>query len=577
MSMRYHGVAASDGIAIAPLFVLQEVSAQVIESHDVQVGEELSRLSDAATRTKAELVNLHDVALEKMGAENAQIFEAHLQILEDPEFIGAIRSMIETDSVNAEYALVTVSDQLVAIFENIEDEYLRQRSSDIQDISKRVLGHLQGGAASGLRDLTHSVVLAAKDLTPSDTVLLDKNLVKGFITDVGGRTSHSAIMARSLGIPAVVGLGDVVGGVEPGDVVIVNGFEGDVIVNPTEDELSAFTARMNRESEQAKGLLAFKEQPTVSADGHKVELAGNIGSPKDLEAVLDNGGEGVGLFRSEFLYMNRTTAPSEEEQFEAYREVAEGLAGRPVVIRTLDVGGDKEIPYLDLPKERNPFLGYRAIRFCLDHVDLFKTQLRAVLRASHYGNVKMMFPMISNIQEIRQAKQLVEDAKSELRSTGHPFDEQMEIGIMVEIPASAVAADLLAKEVDFFSIGTNDLIQYTMACDRMNEQIAALYQPYHPAILRLVKMVIDGAHRHGKWAGMCGEMAGDLTAVPLLLGLGLDEFSMSASSILKVRQAIRAMSHEEAGQLAEDALQADSQEAVKELVASWKSAPMTTR
>lgn len=349
----------------------------------------------------------------------------------------------------------------------------------------------------------------------------------------------------------------------------MNGFDGEVIADPTETELAAYTERMQSAAASEQQLLALKDEPSTTTDGHKVELAGNIGTPQDLAAVLDNGGEGVGLFRSEFLYMNRATAPTEEEQFASYREVAEGLAGKPVIIRTLDVGGDKEIPYLDLPKESNPFLGYRAIRVCLDRTDLFKMQLRAILRASHYGNVKLMFPMISNISEIRQAKQVLQEVKQELCAESIPFDEAIEVGIMVEIPASAVAADLLAKEVDFFSIGTNDLIQYTMACDRMNERISHLYQPYHPAILRLVKMVIDGAHRQGKWVGMCGEMAGDLTAAPILLGLGLDEFSMSAKSILKVRKFIRGASYSDALQLAQEALNQDSQEAVQALVAKW--------
>ncbi|MDQ0189488.1 phosphoenolpyruvate--protein phosphotransferase [Alicyclobacillus cycloheptanicus] len=569
MRTRYQGIPASDGIAVAPLFILEASAPAVEERHDVSVTAEQSRLQAAIEQTKAELQTLFETAKEKMGAENAQIFTAHLQILEDPEFAGAIANTIDAQSVNAEFAVTTVANQLVAVFEQMEDEYLRQRASDIKDVSQRLLSHVQGVSRTSLAELQSPVVLAAEDLTPSDTVVLDKNLVKAFITDVGGKTSHSAIMARSLGIPAVVGLGPITHSLVSGTTVMVNGFTGEVIVDPTPDEQAEFAASIERHAAAEEQLKALVNEPSVTTDGRQVEVGGNIGSPQDLAAVLENGGEGVGLFRSEFLYMNRTAAPTEEEQFEAYRQVAAGLNGRPVVIRTLDVGGDKEIPYLDLPAERNPFLGYRAIRVCLDRTELFQTQLRAILRASHYGNIKMMFPMISNITEIRRAKQVLEEVKADLRRNAIPFDEHLEVGIMIEIPAAAVAADLLAKEVDFFSIGTNDLIQYTMACDRMNEQISHLYQPYHPAILRLVKWVIDGAHRHGKWVGMCGEMAGDLTATPILLGLGLDEFSMSAKSILKVRQAIRNLSYEQAQKLAETALAEESEEAVLALVEAW--------
>ncbi|MCL6453897.1 MAG: phosphoenolpyruvate--protein phosphotransferase [Alicyclobacillus sp.] len=567
--MVFRGVAASDGIAIGPLFVLQHAPVEVEERRGVAVDAELARLDDAVAKTKQDLQSLHETALERLGPDEAAIFTAHLQILEDPEFVGATKRQIETDQVNAEFALTTVSNQLVALFEQLEDDYLRQRAADIKDIRQRVLSHLLGTGSANLSNLTHPVVLAAVELTPSDTVVLDKRRVQAFITDVGGRTSHSAIMARSLGIPAVVGLGSATASIPPGTTVIVDGFGGEVIADPDAAEIARFTERMEEAAADAKVLATLKGEPSVTRDGHKVELAGNIGTPADLAAVLDNGGEGVGLFRSEFLYMNRDTAPTEEEQFTAYRDVAERLAGKPVVIRTLDVGGDKEIPYLDLPKEANPFLGYRAIRVCLDRTDLFRTQLRAILRASHYGNVKVMFPMISNVSEVRRAKQVLAEVKDDLRREGVPFDDRMEVGIMVEIPSVAVAADLVAPEVDFFSIGTNDLIQYTMACDRMNERISHLYQPYHPAILRLVKMVIDGAHRHGKWVGMCGEMAGDETAAPLLLGLGLDEFSMSAGSILKIRQRVRNLRFADAEALAAAAVHEESQEAVRARVARW--------
>lgn len=569
LSRRVRGIAASDGIAIAPVFVLKSNAQAIEENHSVAIEKELVRLQSAATKTKEDLDALYAATNEKLGASHAQIFAAHLQILADPMFVGAMQTTIQTDCVNVEFALQSVTEQLVSIFEAMDDEYMRQRSSDIKDVSGRLLGYLQGTNPMSLKHLQEPVVLVAEDLAPSDTVMLDKNLVHAFVTDVGGKTSHSAIMARSLGIPAVVGASDISQSIETGTLVIVNGFDGELIVDPTTEELAAYRQRLERHNEDKEALQAMRNEATITKDGHRVELAGNIGTPKDLKAVMENGGEGVGLFRSEFLYMNRDSAPTEEEQFEAYREVAQNLSGKPVIIRTLDVGGDKKIPYLDLPYESNPFLGYRAIRVCLDREDLFKTQLRAILRASHYGNVKMMFPMISNVTEIREAKKVLETVKRELRNTGVPFDGSLEVGIMVEIPSSAVIADLLAKEVDFFSIGTNDLIQYTMACDRMNERISHLYQPYHPAVLRLVKMVIDGAHSHGKWVGMCGEMAGDLTAAPILLGLGLDEFSMSAGSILKLRQFVRGLSYEGMQALALEALQQESQEAVKDLVSRW--------
>ncbi|GLG00174.1 phosphoenolpyruvate-protein phosphotransferase [Alicyclobacillus hesperidum subsp. aegles] len=569
MGTRFTGIAASDGVAIAPAFVLSTSVQAVEERRGVPIGPEIERLEVALRAAKGELESLRETADAKLGAEHAQIFTAHIQILEDPEFAGAIRGVIEGEQVNAEFALDQVAKQLIALFEQMDNEYMRQRAADIKDVSQRLLTKLQGSSQSSLADIQEPVVLVANDLAPSDTIQLDASLVRAFVTDIGGRTSHSAIMARSLGIPAVVGLGEITANVQAGQLIAVDGAAGLVVVEPDPEEQASFSSRAAGEAEAKARLLALKDEPSQTLDGRRVELAGNIGTPADVAAVLDNGGEGVGLFRSEFLYMNRQDAPSEEEQFAAYREVAERMGGKPVIVRTLDVGGDKEIPYLDLPKEANPFLGYRAIRVCLDRTELFDTQLRAILRASHYGKLRIMFPMISTVTEIRQAKARVEAVKAELRAAGTPFDENIEIGIMIEIPAAAVAADLLAKEVDFFSIGTNDLVQYTMACDRMNERISHLYQPLHPSVLRLIKMVIDGAHRHGKWVGMCGELAGELSAVPVLLGLGLDEFSMSAGSILKVRERIRGLRMDEAQTLAAEVLELDSQEDVLKKVQIW--------
>jgi len=572
MGRRFHGIAASDGIAFGRAFLLARTTENIEEQHDISVQDEIGRLARVVAQAKQELVGLYEVALERLGASHAQIFMAHTQILEDPAFVGEVENRIRSQHVNAEFALTTVTSEWVSMFEQLEDDYIRQRASDIMDVSQRVLMHLQGINSTSLVSIQEPVVLIAKDLAPSDTVLLNKNMVHAFITDVGGRTSHSAIMARSMGIPAVVGLGVVSESIQPDSFVIVNGFDGEVIVDPSPEEITQFTQRLQSNEINKQQLQSMRDKPSITRDGHVVELGGNIGTPIHVQGVLANGGEGIGLFRSEFLYMNRSTAPTEEEQFEAYRQVAVEMSGMPVIIRTLDVGGDKEIPYLNLPHEANPFLGYRAIRVSLDRTELLLTQLRAVLRASQYGNIKLMFPMISTITEIRQAKRILETVKDDLRSKSIPFDDHLEVGIMVEIPAAAVAADLLAKEVDFFSIGTNDLIQYTMACDRLNERISHLYQPYHPAVLRLIHMVIEGAHRHGKRVGMCGEMAGDPIAVPILLGLGLDEFSMSASSILNVRQLIRDLTYERAQALAQRALEQDSQEAVQILIAGWKEA-----
>lgn len=567
MSTRFRGIAASNGIAIARALVLKDTTPEVVERHDVVVDTELDRVQTAIAASKADLNRLYDTTKQKLGESHAQIFKAHMLILDDPEFVDSIKSFITGNQVNAEFALQNVSDQLIGIFESMADDYMRQRAADIRDLSQRVLSHLQGRAGSLVDQLQEPVILVVDDLAPSDTVNLDQRFVKAFITKIGGRTSHSAIMARSLGIPAVVGVGDGKETIVDGTSVIVNGTDGEVIVDPTEEELQTYESLATRHLEYMAELKTLTTEKSTTRDGHTIELAANIGRPNDLQAVLENGAEGIGLFRSEFLFMNRKEMPSEEEQFEAYKTVVEGMSERPAIIRTLDVGGDKEIPYLDLPKEANPFLGYRAIRVCLNQTDLFKVQLRAILRASHFGNTKIMFPMIATVTEVRQAKQILDEVRAELDAARIPYSKTVEVGIMVEIPASAIAADILAKEVDFFSIGTNDLIQYTMACDRMNESISYLYQPHHPAILRLVKMVIDAAHREGKWAGMCGEMAGDAVAVPILIGLGLDEFSMSAGSILPTRKLIRELSYESLQRVAEEALRQESQEAVREFMA----------
>ncbi|GAA0138199.1 phosphoenolpyruvate--protein phosphotransferase [Paenibacillus sp. YSY-4.3] len=560
------GIAASAGVAIAPVFKLEHpdytVKHQVIEDPAA----ENARLDEALSKSQQELEAIKARTLQELGEKKAEIFESHLLILNDPELLTPVRDKINTDKVSAAFALNETAQQFISMFENMKSDYLKERAADMKDVTKRVLTHLLGLSYVNPAEISEEVIVVAEDLTPSDTAQLNRKYVKGFTTNIGGRTSHSAIMARSLEIPAVVGTKDVLSQVNNGDLLIVDGLDGTVIVNPSPEVVEQYTAKRDQHLRQIEEWKKLREVPTVSRDGVHVELAANIGTPNDVAGVLDNGGEGVGLYRTEFLYMGRTELPSEEVQFNAYKTVLEKMEGKPVVVRTLDIGGDKELPYLDLPKEMNPFLGFRAVRLCLEQTDIFRTQLRALLRASVYGDLRIMFPMIATLDEFRQAKALLLEEKDKLAAEGVSVSENIQIGIMVEIPSTAVLADQFAKEVDFFSIGTNDLIQYTMAADRMNERVSYLYQPYNPAILRLVKMVIDAAHKEGRWAGMCGEMAGDSTAIPLLLGLGLDEFSMSATSILPARSQIAKLSKAEMQELAAKALQLSTAEEVVELV-----------
>ncbi|MEA0555363.1 phosphoenolpyruvate--protein phosphotransferase [Lysinibacillus irui] len=560
------GIAASDGIAIAKAYRFVQPDLTFTKTTVQDIEAEQQRLAAALAKAEQELVAIQQQTVEKFSAEEAAIFEAHLLVLKDPELIGPIKQKMADEAVNAEYALHDVSTMFVTLFESMDDEYMSARASDIKDVTNRILAHLLGVHIPNPSHINEQVIIVANDLTPSETAQLDRNFVLGFITDIGGRTSHSAIMARSLEIPAVVGAGTATSTIQDGDLLIVDGLSGQVIVNPTADVMAEYEEKaQNYRTQQAEWSTLVNEQ-TLSKDGVHVELAANIGSPSDLDSVLRHGAEGIGLYRTEFLYMGRENLPSEEEQFSAYKTVIEGMNGRPVVIRTLDIGGDKHLPYLPLQEEMNPFLGHRAIRLCLDQQELFRTQLRALLRASVYGSLKIMFPMIATIREFRDAKAILLEEQEKLVSSGIAVSSDIEIGMMVEIPATAVMADIFAKEVDFFSIGTNDLIQYTMAADRMNEKVAYLYQPYNPAILRLIQMVIEAAHKEQKWVGMCGEMAGDELAVPLLLGLGLDEFSMSATSILKTRSLLKQLSVSEMQALAAEALQLATAEEVIEKV-----------
>ncbi|MEB5757557.1 phosphoenolpyruvate--protein phosphotransferase [Mammaliicoccus sciuri] len=566
MSELLKGIAASDGVAISKAYLLVEPDLSFSSENISDVDGEVEKFKAAVNQSKVELTQIRNNAEKQLGADKAAIFNAHLLVLEDPELLNPIEENIRNNKVNAPTALNEVSTNFITIFENMDNEYMKERAADIRDVSKRILAHILGVELPNPSMINESFIIVGEDLTPSDTAQLNKEFVKGFATNIGGRTSHSAIMSRSLEIPAVVGTKDITDRVNHGDSLIIDGLSGDVIINPTDDEVQAYEQKQKNFLAEKEELAKLVNDESVSKDGVHVELAANIGTPNDLEGVKNNGAEGIGLYRTEFLYMGRDNMPSEEEQFEAYSKVLKEMDGKRVVVRTLDIGGDKELSYLNLPKEMNPFLGYRAIRLCLDQTDIFRTQLRALLRASEFGKLNIMFPMIATIKEFRDAKAILLEEKEKLVSEGVNVADDIEIGIMVEIPSTAALADIFAKEVDFFSIGTNDLIQYTMAADRMSERVSYLYQPYNPAILRLVKQVIEASHKEGKWTGMCGEMAGDNTAIPLLLGLGLDEFSMSATSILKARKQIKQLDQKEMQELANKAINCATEEEVVELV-----------
>lgn len=560
------GIAASQGIAIAKVYKLEQPKLN-IQQVSSDPSTELAKLDAAFKKTVSDIEKIKEVASKSLKEEELAIFDAHLMMANDPEFRGMIEQDINDNKNNAEFAAKTVSDNMVAMFEAMDDEYMRGRAADIRDVSFRLQCNLAGKEIPNLATLNEPVVVVAKDLTPSDTGSLNKEFAKGFATEVGGRTSHSAIMARSLEIPAVVGVTGILSAAKSGDSVILDAITGEVILNPSDAQVAEYTKKAEAYQKEKDALKAMKDQPSVSTDGHKVLLVGNIGSVADVEGVLANGGEGVGLFRTEFLYMkSENDFPDEDTQFAAYKQVLEGMNGRPVVIRTLDIGGDKKLKYYTFDEEMNPFLGVRAIRFCLMRKDVFRVQLRALLRASAFGHLCIMFPMIATVNEFKEAKALYEEERANLIKEGIKVGNDVEVGCMIEIPAAAVLADQLAKYADFFSIGTNDLIQYSMAADRMSQPVSYLYQPLNPSILRLVKMTIDGAHKNGKWCGMCGEMAGDELAAPVLLGLGLDEFSMSATSILRARKMINGLSYEAMQKLAAQAVELDRMEDVVELV-----------
>ena len=560
------GIAASKGYAIGTVFLQEHEEIVITDQKVTDVAAEKEALQKSLDASRAQLEKIKEKAATEMGEEKAAVFEAHITLLDDPEFTGAMAMEIESNSINAMKAVDNVTNMFVSIFESMEDAYMRERAADIKDVSKRIIANLAGKGADAFAITEANTVVVAHDLTPSDTAQLDRSKVVGFITNIGGRTSHAAIMARTLEIPAVLGLGDITSVVKTGDKIIVDGITGDVIINPSEDVIAEYEAKKEKfkaEQEELKKLIDVK---TTTKSGKRVEVCGNIGKPEDVLGVIANGGDGVGLFRTEFLYMDRDNAPTEEEQYESYKFVLEKMEGKQVVIRTLDIGGDKTLPYLPLPEEMNPFLGYRAIRLCLDRKEIFKVQLRALLRASVYGNLCVMFPMISGLEEFQNAKAVVEECKAELRAEGKEYSDSIQWGIMVEIPAAAVYADELAKHVDFFSIGTNDLIQYTCAVDRMNQKISYLYNQFNPAVLRLIKMVIENAHKEGKWAGMCGESAGDQRMIPILLGFGLDEFSMSPISILPARKLINSVSEADMKAFADKVLELGTAKEIEEFI-----------
>ena len=532
------GIGASSGIAFGKVLVIKNENLNIEKKSNINIDNEVSKYKNALELSKKDLEKMKEKVMVEIGEEESQIFDVHMMLLEDEDFVSRVISLINEGN-NSEYALNTVKEEYISIFTSMDDEYMRERAVDIEDISNRTIRHILGVKNIDLSYLEEEVILVVKDLTPSDTATMDKSKVLGFITEIGGRTSHTAIMARTLGIPAVVGVDNLLECVKEDDYIAFNGDNGEVLLNPSKEELEEYKVKKANFEQEKVELRKLVGVETKTLDGKHIELVGNIGNPSDIDSLLDNDAEGVGLYRTEFLYMDKKDSfPSEEEQFEAYKKVLVAMKNKPVIIRTLDIGGDKELPYFEIEKEMNPFLGYRAIRLCLDRKDIFKTQLRALYRASIYGKLRIMFPMISCLDELLSAKEVINEVLKELDKESIEYDKNVEIGMMIEVPSSALISDMLAKHVDFFSIGTNDLIQYTCAVDRMNPKIKHLYNQFNPGVLRLIKMVIDNAHKEGKWVGMCGESASNEKMIKILLGMGLDEFSMSPSSILKARKII---------------------------------------
>ena len=563
--MRKHikGIDASPGVAIGKVFLYKEVEVVLSEVKVTDTKAEVERLLNGQKETKIQLEAIREKTRQKLGNEKASIFDGHITLLEDEDLVEEVKLKIEDEKKSAELALNEGIEEYCEMISNLDDEYLRERVADLRDISKRWINNILGIDIIDLGNLPANTVILARDLTPSDTAQMDLENVQGFVTEIGGKTAHSAIMARSLEVPAVVGTKEILSFVNTGDEIIVDALSGDVIIHPTTEDVEIYTAKRQKFIDEKTELAKLKDKEAFTTDGHRVDLWANIGGAKDVDGVLKNGADGIGLYRTEFLFMDNDRLPTEDEQFEAYKIVVERLTGKPVTIRTMDIGGDKALPYMKLPHEENPFLGYRALRVCLDRKDMFKTQLRALLRASAFGYLKIMFPMVINLEEVRASKELLEECKAELRAEGVKFDEEIKIGIMIETPATAFRAKHFAEEVDFFSIGTNDLTQYTLAVDRGNEVISRLYDTYNPAVLEAIRQAIEGAHAAGITISMCGEFAGDETATELLLGLGLDAFSMSASSIPKIKKNLINMSYAKSKELANEAMELRTADEIK--------------
>lgn len=561
--MRIQGISGSRGVAVGNVYryIQEEIVIPDYTVADDKVEEEIGKFAAAMAATLKQLDTIRQKALDEMGPEEAAIFEAHMQIAQDPSLSDGIKSLVESSHTNVVAATAQTIETFANIFLGMEDAYMRERGADIKDIGDRLMRNLLGMNPRGLSHISGEVILVAQDLAPSDTASLDKNVVKGIVTAAGGPTSHAAIMARTLEIPAVMGVGDIESFVD-GDKAVVLGTDGIVEMNPSDADWDEYTNQAAAFQEELKRLRESANLEATTTDGHHVELFGNIGKAKDAKNALTMGAQGIGLYRTEFLYMENDELPAEDVQFGEYKKVAQDMKGKPVIIRTMDIGGDKELKCLDLPSEMNPFLGYRAIRISLNRPDIFKVQLRALLRASAFGDIHIMYPMIASVEEVKQANAMLDECKEELTAEGKEFNKDIKVGIMIEVPAAAVISPILAKYVDFFSIGTNDLCQYTLAVDRMNEAIGSLYQPLHPGVLRLIKHVIDASHEQGKFTGMCGELAGDPVATMILLGLGLDEFSMTASSIPLIKNILRSVSKAECEEVANKALTMDTAEEI---------------
>lgn len=568
MSQVVKGIAASDGIGIAPAYLLVDPDLSYEKKTIDDPAAEYARVEAAFEKSIKQLETIKENAASRLGAEELAVFDAHITILSDPEMMGQIKDSIETNKVSAEEAVDTVTTMFSDMLASMDNEYMKERAADVKDVAKRAMSNLMGKELPNIAGIDHPVIIVAHEITPSDTSQMDAKFVKGMITDLGGRTSHAAIMSRTLRIPAIVGSQTITTDAKDGEMMVVDGLNGDAVLNPSEEEVAKYEQAAADYEKQLAEWAKLVDSPSVSKDGKEFEIAANIGTPDDVEDATKQGADGVGLFRSEFLYMSGDHFPSEDEQFEAYKKAVEGMNGKPVVVRTMDIGGDKPLDYMPLPEELNPFLGYRAIRICLQQPDMFKTQLRALVRASEFGPIQIMFPMIATVAELRAAKKIYEEAKAEVQATHPGLGDNVKIGMMIEVPLAAVNADALAKEVDFFSIGTNDLIQYFFAADRGNESVSYLYQPLNPALLSVIKHVIEAAHRHDTKAAMCGEMAGDELALPLLMGMGLDEYSMSATSILRTRSMMSKLDTKECAELVEEAINLSTAEEVAELVKS---------